>query len=119
VSGHRSLVSHQLAVEIAVELHRRVASWPTFERWSIGLQLVRAAGSIGANIAEGDGRGHPKDQARFLLIARGSLNETHHWLELAEKANLLTEADYAPRLEELARTLNGLIRRRRGLIPNT
>jgi four helix bundle protein len=107
------LVSYRLAVELAGELHRRVAFWPSFERWSIGLQLVRAAGSIGANIAEGDGRGHPKDETRFLLIARGSLNETRHWLQLAERANLLTEADYAPRLDELARTLNGLVRRRK------
>jgi four helix bundle protein len=112
VGRHWDLVSYQLAVELAAELHRRVASWPSFERWSIGLQLVRAAGSIGANIAEGDGRGHPKDETRFLLIARGSLNETRHWLQLADRAELLKEADYGPRLDEISRTLNGLVRRR-------
>jgi four helix bundle protein len=107
------LVSYQLAVGLAADLHQRVASWPPFERWSIGLQLVRAAGSIGANIAEGDGRGHLKDETRFLLIARGSLNETRHWLELADQAELLNEADYGEQLDELGRTLNGLVRRRK------
>jgi four helix bundle protein len=113
VGRYWDLVSYKLALELAGDLHRRVASWPSFERWSIGLQLVRAAGSIGANIAEGDGRGHPRDETRFLLIARGSLNETRHWLRLAERANLLTASNYAAQLDELGRTLNGLVRRRK------
>jgi four helix bundle protein len=63
--------------------------------------------------AEADGRGYPEDEARFLLIARGSLNETRHWLTLAAKADLLREDDYAEQLDELGRTLNGVVRRRR------
>lgn len=42
-------------------------------------QVVRSAGSIGANIEEGFGRGFGRDNARFLKIATGSARETQGW----------------------------------------
>ncbi|PTX92762.1 hypothetical protein DB354_14815 [Opitutus sp. ER46] len=52
----------------------------------IGQQLA-SADSIAANIEEGYGRGSPKEYAHFLVIARGSAQETagryerlKHWL---------------------------------------
>lgn len=54
-----------------------------FAKDPIGKQIVRSADSIGANIAEGLGRGSFQDNRRFIKIARGSLNETQHWLRLA------------------------------------
>ena len=56
-------------------------------RWHLADQLARAATSVHANIAEGDGRSTPRDRARLFLIARGSLLETE---------SLLTEADIDP-----------------------
>lgn len=35
-----------------------------------------AADGIGANIAEGSGRGSMQDKRRFVRMARGSLDET-------------------------------------------
>lgn len=51
------------------------------DRRTIGLadQLLRAAGSIGANIAEGYSRRSGKDQARFYEYALGSARETRTW----------------------------------------
>jgi len=74
------------------------------------MQLLRAADSIGANIAESAGRWHTPDRRRLLFVARGSLYETEHWILRAEKRGLLADG-YAERLDELARALNGLIRR--------
>src|SRR4051794_21419253 len=54
-------------------------------------KLVRAAGSVRANIAEGTGRWHRKDQRRFLLMARGSMSETEHWISLAQSLGLLSD----------------------------
>jgi four helix bundle protein len=52
----------------------------------IGQQFA-SADSIAANIEEGYGRGSPKDYSHFLIIARGSAQETagrygrfKHWL---------------------------------------
>lgn len=42
-------------------------------------QLVRAVGSVGANIAEGYSRGSGKDRTRFYEYALGSARESRHW----------------------------------------
>jgi four helix bundle protein len=91
-------------------MYELIARWPSFDRWSSGVQLMRAADSVGANIAEAAGRWHRQDQRRFLLIARGSLYETEHWMVRAETRGLL-EQGAAECLSEAARALNGLIRK--------
>ncbi len=62
-------------------------------RDTVGKQIIRSADSIGANIAEGYGRGSYQDNRRFVRIARGSLYETRHWLRRAFKRKLLTETE--------------------------
>jgi four helix bundle protein len=42
-------------------------------------QIIRSAGSTGANIEEGYGRGLGRDYARFLGYALGSARETQGW----------------------------------------
>jgi four helix bundle protein len=86
-------------------------AWESFDRWSTGIQLVRASDSVGANIAEAFGRSAPRDERRFLYIARGSALETEHWLERAAARDLLTNPAFASRAREVSRLLNGLIRR--------
>jgi four helix bundle protein len=73
------------------------------------MQLVRAADSVGANIAEAQGRWHRPDQRRLLYVARGSLYELEHWVDLALERGLLP-AEASSAIPELGRTLNGLIK---------
>jgi four helix bundle protein len=71
------------------------------------------ADSIGANIAEGHGRGSFQDNRRFIRIARGSLNETKHWLRRAHRHGLLSPDQIAtlkPLLNELPPRLNAYLR---------
>jgi len=75
-------------------------------------QLNRAALSIAANIAEGNGRFTKADRRHFFGIARGSVQECVPLLELAVRQGLL-ESDrhrtLKANLNEIARMLSGLI----------
>ena len=104
------MTAYQLAARLVDDLTDEVETWPQFEKWSIGIQLIRAAGSVGANIAEAAGRWTEADKRRLLLIARGSLYETEHWTERAAKGGLLKRR-YEPVIDEVRGALHGLIRR--------
>jgi four helix bundle protein len=76
-------------------------------------QLNRAALSIAANIAEGNGRFTKPDRRNFFGIARGSVQECVPLLELAARQRLLSAEGHCQLkadLEEIARMLSGLIR---------
>ena len=81
---------YKLAEDLADEIWNIVLRWDRFARDTIGKQIVRSADSIGANIAEGTGRHDYKDNRRFVKIARGSLNETQHFLRRAFRRKLLS-----------------------------
>ena len=109
-SEFRRLRVYRLAVEVADDMHSVATRWGSFDRWSLGVQLVRATDSVGANIAEAMGRWHGPDRRRFLFIARGSLYEAEHWMLRAEARGLL-EPGTNNRLGEVGKALNGLIRK--------
>jgi four helix bundle protein len=76
-------------------------------------QLNRAALSIAANIAEGNGRFTKPDRKHFFGIARGSVQECVPLLELAYRRKLLNEQHHLElkdSLEVIARMLSGLIK---------
>jgi four helix bundle protein len=99
-----------VSVQLSDEVHAAVGTWRSLDQWSIGVQLLRSVDSIGANIAEAAGRTHVRDRRRFLVIARGSLFETEHWVTRALTLGLLPHS-FDDRLNEIARSLTGLIRR--------
>jgi four helix bundle protein len=88
-TNFENLRVYLLAEELADEVWKVVRAWEMLARETVGKQLVRAADSIGANLAEGSGRGSNQDYRRFLRIARGSLCETQHWLRRAFRRKLL------------------------------
>ncbi len=103
---------YRLSEKLADELWRIVMHWDYFARDTVGKQLVRAGDSIGANIAEGAGRGRFLDNQRFVRIARGSLNEVKHCLRRAHNRSLLTSSEIGllkPMVEELGPTLNAYL----------
>ena len=108
-SNFETLEVYQLSEKLADQTWDIAVKWEYFAKSTVGNQLVRAADSIGANIAEGTGRGTYKDNRRFIRIARASLYETKHWLKRANKRNLLTreQIDHiSPLVTELAPRLN-------------
>ncbi len=74
-------------------------------------QLRRAAVSIPANIAEGNGRWHAGDRKSFFYIARGSACECIPLLALCSRRTLIGEDKHKElrgRVEEIARMLTAL-----------
>jgi len=112
-TAFENLRVYRLAEQLADEIWTVVLEWPHFAKDTVGKQLVRAGDSIGANIAEGVGRGAFQDNRRFVRIARGSLNETKHWLRRAFKRRLLSQSqtnDLKKIVDELSPKLNAYLR---------
>jgi four helix bundle protein len=112
-SNFESLRVYQLSEHLADQVWPIVLKWNIFSRDTVGKQLVKAADSIGANIAEGTGRGTFVENRRFVRIARGSLNETQHWLRRAYKRQLLSAKEVETIktiIDELAPKLNAYLK---------
>src|SRR2546429_8733447 len=104
---------YKLSEALADDIWNVVAKWEYFAKDTVGKQIVRAADSVGANIAEGSGRGSYQDNRRFVRMARGSLYETIHWLRRAYARRLLSQAEVQTLrmlIEELAPKLNAYLR---------
>jgi four helix bundle protein len=103
---------YQLAERLADVIWDIVLKWNHFARDTVGKQMARAADGIGANIAEGTGRGSFQDNRRFVKMARGSLYETRHWLRRAYVRKLLTKAQVErirPLVDNLSPMLNSYL----------
>ncbi len=112
-TNFENLRVYNLSEQLADQIWDIVVGWEYFAKDTVGKQIVRSADSIGANIAEGEGRGSFQDNRRFCRIARGSLQETQHWLRRAFKRNLLTKEQVEalkPLIEKLSPTLNAYLR---------
>ena len=112
-TNFENLRVYRLSEELADEVWKIVLRWNGFAKDTVGKQIVRSADSIGANIAEGTGRHNFQDNQRFVKIARGSLNETQHFLRRAFKRDLLTPADVKklkPLVDNLAPQLNSYLK---------
>ena len=112
-TNFETLRVYQLSEDLADQVWSIVVKWNVLARDTVGKQLIRAADSIGANIAEGTGRGTFVDNRRFVRIARGSLNETQHWLRRAYKRQLLVQKEIGVLktiIDELAPKLNSYLK---------
>ena len=81
---------------------------------SLRSQLVRAAMSIDANIAEGRGQRSDRDFVRYLSIAINSAYEVESHLLMAKDTSALSKAECVMLLEqtiEIRRMLYGLSKR--------
>ena len=110
---------YKLSEELTDAIWDIVVRWDSFAKDTVGKQVVRAADSIGANISEGTGRGSFQDNRRFVRVARGSLNETQHFLRRAFKRKLLSRQDVEklkPIVDNLAPQLNSYLK---SIGPNT
>jgi len=68
----------------------------------IASQLIRAAGSVPANIAEGYGRFSQAAYRSHLSVARGSLFEAESWIDLLARRGYISPDTETQLIEECA-----------------
>jgi len=89
-----------------------VKTFPPEEKYRLTDQIIRSSRSIGNNIAEGHGRFHYADEAKFMLNARGSAAETIDHLIIALDEKYISEENFDKfriDCEECMRLINGYI----------
>src|SRR4029077_12461638 len=81
---------YQVAREFRKAMYRVGRRLPEIEKFALASQIRRAAVSLTNNIAEGHGRFHFLEQIKFMLQARGSLEE------LLDDLNVCIDENYFP-----------------------
>ena len=111
IRSYRDLTVWQKGMVLAAAVYRLTRRMPRQEEYRIAGQMIRAASSIPANLAEGHGRGTRKDYAHFVSIAKGSLAELETFLLLSADLELVPGDVVGPVLdqaEEVGRMLTSL-----------
>jgi four helix bundle protein len=111
VRGYQGLKVWQAAFELSADCYEATKRFPKEELFGLTSQIRRAASSIPANVAEGQGRYSSKEFLRFLNIARGSTNELETHLLLSHRIGLLEKQALEPLMQasdQVSRMLAGL-----------
>lgn len=85
---------YKLAEQLSDIIWDIVVKWDYFPKVTVGKQMVDSADSIAANIGEGYGRYHYKENKNFCYYARGSLEETKVWLRKSVRRGLLDLSEH-------------------------
>lgn len=112
IRSYRELQVWQKSMELVVECYRVAEMFPKSETYGLASQLQRAAVSVPANIAEGQGRNHTREFINHLSIAYGSLMEVETHLQIAARLRYIDESLLDRLLllsNEIGRMLNGLM----------
>ena len=108
------LLVWQRAHSLVLKIYEVTNNFPKEEIWGLTSQIRRAAVSVPSNIVEGKARGSRKDFKRFLLVARGSLEEVKYQSLLAKELKYMNEEQYEEitvMIEDVGRLLGGMIRK--------
>ena len=111
--SYRDLIAWQRAVDLVEVVYRITQEWPKEEQYGLSNQVRRAAVSVPANIAEGQGR-TGKAFGQYLSIAYGSLCEVETHFIVAHRLGFVDAENVDKVLThttEVARPLRGLMRR--------
>lgn len=96
---------YNIAENFSDEIWNIVSTWDFFKKDTVGKQLVRAADSISANIAEGYGRYFYKESKQFYFYSRGSIQETKSWLTKCLRRKIIPHEICEPLIERYSKIL--------------
>jgi four helix bundle protein len=105
--------SYKTSFHLSNKIWNIILRWNQFAQNTVGMQFVRAADSISANIAEGFGRRGKKDKIKFYNYAYASVLESLDWNEKSKIRKLLPKEEYDLiflELQKLPKSINSLIK---------
>ena len=111
IQSYRELKVWQRAMDLIEKCYTTTRSFPADERFGLISQIRRAAVSVAANIAEGQGRNSTKEFLNHLSMARGSLLEVETLLLVSQRVEMLSQESLTPLAalcDEVSRMLTGL-----------
>ena len=94
IDSFEDLECYKASRRFRIDVIHWAKSLPVDEKYRMSDQVIRAARSVTANIAEGFGRHHPQENLQFCRQARGSLVETLEHLNTARDEKLITQELY-------------------------
>ena len=115
IRHYRELDVWRIAMRLAHLAYDCTDLFPRIEQYVLLPQTRRAALSVPANIAEGQGRAHTGEFLNFLSTSRGSLQELETYLIFANERQYLTAAQLAEPMELADHVSRKLTRLRQAL----
>lgn len=113
ILSYRDLQVWQQAMKLAKTCYEVTPRFPREELFALTSQIRRAAASVPANVAEGNGRETRGDYIHSLRIAQGSLKELETHLLLSHQIGIARRDSIQPVLDQcetVGKMLRGLIR---------
>src|SRR5436190_15636712 len=107
------LETYKAAREFRKTMYAVTRRLPSFEKFELASQIRRAAVSATNNISEGHGRFHFLDQIKFMLQARGSVEELIDDLNVCEDEKYLPTGEISKLKDQgwnVLKLLNGYLR---------
>jgi four helix bundle protein len=112
-SDFRNLEIWKMARSLRKDLRSLCDKLPTVEHYRLSDQLIRAARSVTANIAEGYGRYHYQENIQFCRVSRGSLYEILDHLTVCTDEGYISDEifrEFEFKIENIVKKLNGYIK---------
>ena len=113
VQSYRDLIVWQKAMALAAICYTKTRPFPQSEIYEMTSQIRRAAASVPANIAEGNGRENTGSYIQFLRVSQGSLKELETHVLLANTVGLMdkeSSEEILDHCEQVGKLLRSLIR---------
>ncbi|MEQ1730890.1 MAG: four helix bundle protein [Vicinamibacterales bacterium] len=112
VRNYRDLLAWQKSVDLIEAVYLASRELPVEERYGLASQMRRAAISISANIAEGQGRRTCGEFRNHLSMAHGSIRELETHVIVARRLGLFSDAlseGILQKAAEVGRLVMGLL----------
>jgi four helix bundle protein len=113
--SYRDLEVWNLSIFLLKEVYLISNRLPSSENFGLTKQIRRAAVSIPANIAEGQGRHSRKGYRQFLALGLGSIAELETQVIIAKEIEYLTSDERNPFLDHFDRLRKMIKGRARGI----